>query len=232
MITVRPGKERGHFDHGWLDTYHTFSFSQYHDPAHMGFRSLRVINEDRVEPGAGFPPHSHRDMEIITYVLAGGLAHKDSMGNASTIRPGNVQRMSAGTGVTHSEYNGSDTEPVHLLQIWILPQTRNLPPSYEEKVFSAADKQGRLRLVASQDARDGSARIHQDASVYGSLLEPGQTVRHPLAAGRGAWIHLVSGAATVNGKLLTTGDGAAIEQEADIEIVATAATELLLFDLA
>ena len=232
MITLRPGKERGHFDHGWLDTYHTFSFSQYHDPAHMGFRSLRVINEDRVEPGAGFPPHSHRDMEIITYVLAGGLAHKDSMGNASTIRPGNVQRMSAGTGVTHSEYNGSDTEPVHLLQIWILPQTRNLPPSYEEKVFSAADKQGRLRLVASQDARDGSARIHQDASVYGSLLEPGQTVRHPLAAGRGAWIHLVSGAATVNGKLLTTGDGAAIEQEADVEIVATAATELLLFDLA
>lgn len=232
MITVRPGKERGHFDHGWLDTYHTFSFSQYHDPAHMGFRSLRVINEDRVEPGAGFPPHSHRDMEIITYVLAGGLAHKDSMGNASTIRPGNVQRMSAGTGVTHSEYNGSDMEPVHLLQIWILPQTRNLPPSYEEKIFSAADKQGRLRLVASQDARDGSARIHQDASVYASLLEPGQTVRHPLAAGRGAWIHLVSGAATVNGKLLTTGDGAAIEQEADVEIVATAATELLLFDLA
>jgi quercetin 2,3-dioxygenase len=232
MITVRPGKERGHFDHGWLDTYHTFSFSQYHDPAHMGFRSLRVINEDRVEPGAGFPPHSHRDMEIITYVLAGGLAHKDSMGNASTIRPGNVQRMSAGTGVTHSEYNGSDTEPVHLLQIWILPQTRNLPPSYEEKVFSAADKQGHLRLVASQDARDGSARIHQDASVYASLLESGQTVRHPLAAGRGAWIHLVSGAATVNGKLLTTGDGAAIEQEADVEIVATAATELLLFDLA
>jgi redox-sensitive bicupin YhaK (pirin superfamily) len=232
MITVRPGKERGHFDHGWLDTYHTFSFSQYHDPAHMGFRSLRVINEDRVEPGAGFPPHSHRDMEIITYVLAGGLAHKDSMGNASTIRPGNVQRMSAGTGVTHSEYNGSDTEPVHLLQIWILPQTRNLPPSYEEKVFGAEDKQGRLRLVASQDARDGSARIHQDASVYASLLEPGQTVRHPLSAGRGAWIHLVSGAATVNGKLLTSGDGAAIEQEADVEIVATAATELLLFDLA
>jgi len=232
MITVRPGKERGHFDHGWLDTYHTFSFSQYHDPAHMGFRSLRVINEDRVEPGAGFPPHSHRDMEIITYVLAGGLAHKDSMGNASTIRPGNVQRMSAGTGVTHSEYNGSDTEPVHLLQIWILPQTRNLPPSYEEKVFSAADKQGRLRLVASEDARDGSARIHQDASVFASLLEPGQTVRHALAPARGAWIHLVSGAATVNGKLLATGDGAAIEHEPQIEIVATAPTELLLFDLA
>jgi len=232
MITVRPGKERGHFDHGWLDTHHTFSFSQYHDPAHMGFRSLRVINEDRVEAGAGFPPHSHRDMEIITYVLAGGLAHKDSMGNASTIRPGNLQRMSAGTGVTHSEYNGSTTEPVHFLQIWILPETRNLPPSYEEKAFSAADKQGRLRLVASQDARDGTARIHQDASVYASMLEPGQTVRHRLAPGRGAWIHLVSGAATANGKLLATGDGAAIEQEAEIEIVATAATELLLFDLA
>jgi quercetin 2,3-dioxygenase len=232
MIIVRPGKERGHFDHGWLDTYHTFSFSQYHDPAQMGFRALRVINEDRVEPGAGFPPHSHRDMEIITYVLAGGLAHKDSMGNASTIRPGNVQRMSAGTGVTHSEYNGSDTEAVHLLQIWILPQTRNLPPSYEEKVFSAEDKQGRLRLVASEDARDGSARIHQDASVFASLLEPGQTVRHALAPARGAWIHLVSGAATVNGKLLATGDGAAIEHEPQIEIVATAPTELLLFDLA
>ena len=232
MITVRPGKERGHFDHGWLDTYHTFSFSQYHDPAHMGFRSLRVINEDRVEPGAGFPPHSHRDMEIITYVLAGGLAHKDSMGNASTIRPGNVQRMSAGTGVTHSEYNGSDTEPVHLLQIWILPETRNLPPSYEEKVFSAEDKRGRLRLVASQDAREGSARIHQDGSVYASLLEPGQTVRHALTPGRGAWVHLVSGAATVNGKLLATGDGAAVEHEADVEIVATAPAELLLFDLA
>ena len=232
MIIVRPGKERGHFDHGWLDTYHTFSFSQYHDPAQMGFRALRVINEDRVEPGAGFPPHSHRDMEIITYVLAGGLAHKDSMGNASTIRPGNVQRMSAGTGVTHSEYNGSDTEPVHLLQIWILPQTRNLPPSYEEKVFSAEDKQGRLRLVASEDARDGSARIHQDASVFASLLEPGQTVRHALAPARGAWIHLVSGAATVNGKLLATGDGAAIEHEPQIEIVATTPTELLLFDLA
>ena len=232
MITLRPGKERGHFDHGWLDTYHTFSFSQYHDPAHMGFRSLRVINEDRVEGGAGFPPHSHRDMEIITYVLAGGLAHKDSMGNASVIRPGNVQRMSAGTGVTHSEYNGSDKEPVHLLQIWILPESRNLPPSYEEKVFSADDKRGRLRLIASRDAREGSVLIHQNASVYASLLEPGQTVRHALAAGRGAWVHLVSGAATVNGKLLATGDGASIDRETELEIVATAPTELLLFDLA
>jgi quercetin 2,3-dioxygenase len=232
MIKLRPAKERGHFDHGWLDTFHTFSFSQYHDPAHMGFRSLRVINEDRVERGAGFPPHSHRDMEIITYVLAGGLAHKDSIGNHSVIRPGDVQRMSAGTGVTHSEYNASSTEPVHLLQIWILPESRNLPPSYEEKVFSAAEKRGRLRLVASRDAREGSVLIHQNASVYAGLLEPGQSVRHTLAAGRGAWLHLVSGAATVNGSLLATGDGAAIENEPALDIVATAPTELLLFDLA
>jgi quercetin 2,3-dioxygenase len=183
MITLRPGKERGHFDHGWLDTYHTFSFSQYHDPAHMGFRSLRVINEDRVATGAGFPPHSHRDMEIITYVLAGALAHKDSMGNHSVIRPGDVQRMTAGTGVTHSEYNASDKEPVHLLQIWILPESRNLPPGYEEKVFVADDKRGRLRLVASRDGREGSVLIHQKASVYVALLDPGQTVRHDLAGG-------------------------------------------------
>jgi redox-sensitive bicupin YhaK (pirin superfamily) len=232
MITLRPGKERGHFDHGWLDTYHTFSFSQYHDPAHMGFRALRVINEDRVEPGAGFPPHSHRDMEIITYVLAGGLAHRDSMGNHSVIRPGNVQRMSAGTGVTHSEYNGSKDEPVHLLQIWILPEARNLPPSYEEKEFAAEEKRGRLRLIASRDAREGSVRIHQDASVYAALLAPGQTVRHALAAGRGAWLHLGSGLAMVNGKALGEGDAAAVQDEAAIEIAATGPSELLLFDLA
>jgi redox-sensitive bicupin YhaK (pirin superfamily) len=233
MITLRPAKERGHFDHGWLDTYHTFSFSQYHDPAHMGFRSLRVINEDRVASGAGFPPHSHRDMEIITYVLAGALAHKDSMGNHSAIRPGDVQRMSAGTGVTHSEYNASEQEPVHFLQIWILPESRNLPPSYEEKVFSAAEKRGRrLRLVASRDGREGSVLIHQNASVYASLLEPGETVSHSLAAGRGAWLHLVSGAATLNGTMLSTGDGAAVENETALEIVATAPSELLLFDLA
>jgi quercetin 2,3-dioxygenase len=232
MITLRPGKERGHFDHGWLDTYHTFSFSQYHDPAHMGFRSLRVINEDRVAPGAGFPPHSHRDMEIITYVLTGGLAHRDSMGNHSVIQPGNLQRMSAGTGVTHSEYNGSEGEPVHLLQIWILPERRGLPPSYEEKEFSADEKRGHLRLIASRDSREGTARIHQDASVYAALLELGQTARHTLAAGRGAWLHLVSGTATVNGKVLHGGDGAAVEDEAAIEIAATAPSELLLFDLA
>jgi redox-sensitive bicupin YhaK (pirin superfamily) len=232
MITLRPAKERGHFDHGWLDTYHTFSFSQYHDPAHMGFRSLRVINEDRVASGAGFPPHSHRDMEIITYVLAGALAHKDSMGNHSAIRPGDVQRMSAGTGVTHSEYNASEQEPVHFLQIWILPESRNLPPSYEEKVFSAAEKRGRLRLVASRDGREGSVLIHQNASVYASLLEPGETVSRSLAAGRGAWLHLVSGAATLNGTMLSTGDGAAVENETALEIVATAPSELLLFDLA
>jgi redox-sensitive bicupin YhaK (pirin superfamily) len=231
MITVRPAKERGHFDHGWLDTYHSFSFSEYLDPSHMGFRSLRVINEDRVDPRAGFPPHSHRDMEIITYVLAGALAHKDSMGNGSVIRPGDVQRMSAGTGVTHSEANGSETEPVHLLQIWILPEKRGITPSYEEKRFSPEEKRGRLRLVASRDGADGSVTIHQDARVYASLLDPGQTVRHTLDRGRGAWLHLVAGAATVNGTALATGDGAAIQNEGTLEIHAGEPTELLLFDL-
>ena len=232
MITVRPAKERGHFDHGWLDTYHSFSFSEYLDPAHMGFRSLRVINEDRVDPKAGFPPHSHRDMEIITYVLTGALAHKDSMGNGSVIRPGDVQRMSAGTGVTHSETNGSDTEPVHLLQIWILPEKRGIVPGYEEKRFSPDEKRGRLRLVASRDGADGSVTIHQDARVYAGLLDPGQTVRHTLDRGRGAWLHLVAGAATVNGAALATGDGAAIQNESTLEIHAGEPTELLLFDLA
>ena len=232
MITRRPAKERGHFDHGWLDTYHSFSFSEYHDPAHMGFRSLRVINEDRVDPKAGFPPHSHRDMEIITYVLAGALGHKDSMGTGSVIRPGDVQRMSAGTGVTHSEYNGSEKEPVHLLQIWILPEQRGIAPGYEEKRFPAEEKRGRLRLIASRDAAEGSVTIHQDARVYASLLNGGQTVRHPLAPGRGAWLHLVSGAATVTGTALVTGDGAAVENEGALEIRADEPTELLLFDLA
>ncbi len=232
MITLRPAKERGHFDHGWLDTYHTFSFSEYHDPAHMGFRSLRVINEDRVDPKAGFPPHSHRDMEIITYVLAGALGHNDSMGNGSVIRPGDVQRMSAGAGVTHSEYNGSETEPVHLLQIWILPEKRGTIPSYEEKKFPPAEKRGRLRLIASRDAAEGSVTIHQDARVYASLLDPGQSVRHTLDRGRGVWLHLVSGAATVNGTTLATGDGAAIQNEGTLEILASEPTELLLFDLA
>jgi redox-sensitive bicupin YhaK (pirin superfamily) len=232
MITLRPAKERGHFDHGWLDTYHSFSFSEYHDSAHMGFRSLRVINEDRVDPKAGFPPHSHRDMEIITYVLAGALGHKDSMGNGSVIRPGDVQRMSAGTGVTHSEFNGSEKEPVHLLQIWILPEKRGIAPGYEEKKFPADEKRGRLRLIASRDAAEGSVTIQQDARVYASLLDTGQTVRHPLAPGRGAWLHLVSGAATVNGTTLVTGDGAAIENESALEIRAGEPTELLLFDLA
>jgi len=232
MITLRPAKERGHFDHGWLDTYHSFSFSEYHDPAHMGFRSLRVLNEDRVDPKAGFPPHSHRDMEIITYVLAGALGHKDSMGNGSVIRPGDVQRMSAGTGVTHSEYNGSEKEPVHLLQIWILPEKRGIAPGYEEKKFPPDEKRGRLRLIASQDASEGSVTIHQDARVYASLLDAGQPVRHPLASGRGAWLHLVSGGATVNGTVLATGDGAAVENESALEIRAGGPTELLLFDLA
>src|SRR5438093_1916973 len=186
MITIRKSEERGHFDFGWLDTYHTFSFDQYYDPAHMHFRSLRVINEDRVAPAKGFPTHSHRDMEIITYILSGALEHRDSMDNGSVIRPGDVQRMSAGTGVAHSEFNPADTEPVHLLQIWIMPRARNLPSSYEQKYFSEDERRGRLRLVASEDGRDGSVSIQQDARVYATILEPGSTLEHALPAERHA----------------------------------------------
>jgi len=231
MVEIRRSQDRGHANHGWLDSFHSFSFADYHDPQHMGFGALRVINEDRVKPGQGFGTHGHRDMEIISYVLEGGLAHRDSMGNGSVIRPGDVQRMSAGTGVTHSEANGSETEPVHLLQIWILPEKRGITPSYEEKRFSPEEKRGRLRLVASRDGADGSVTIHQDARVYASLLDPGQTVRHTLDRGRGAWLHLVAGAATVNGTALATGDGAAIQNEGTLEIHAGEPTELLLFDL-
>ena len=178
MITVRKSEERGHFDLGWLDTYHTFSFDRYHDPAHMHFRSLRVINEDRVQPGQGFPTHSHRDMEIITYILSGSLQHRDNMGNGSVIRPGDVQRMTAGTGVAHSEFNPSKTESVHLLQIWILPRARNLPPGYEQKFFSDEERRGRLRLIASPDGQDGSVKINQDARVYAGMPEVNQSVEH------------------------------------------------------
>ncbi|MGB9105772.1 MAG: pirin family protein, partial [Terriglobales bacterium] len=208
MITLRPAAERGHFDHGWLNTYHTFSFADYHDPRHTHFRGLRVINEDTVQPGGGFGAHPHRDMEIITYILEGALAHKDSMGTGSTIVPGDVQRMSAGTGVLHSEFNHSRDELVHLLQIWIFPDERGLKPSYEQKTFAAEEKLNRLRLVASPDASDGSVILHSDARVYGSLLEPGASVTHALAQGRGAWIQVVSGAIEVNGKWLAAGDGA------------------------
>lgn len=232
MITRRPSDARGHFDHGWLDTRHTFSFASYHDPRHMGFRALRVINEDVVRQGHGFPPHSHRDMEILTYVLAGALEHKDSMGTRSVIVPGEVQRMSAGTGVTHSEFNASQTEPVHLLQIWLLPARTGLPPEYEQKAFGDADKRGTLRLVAAGDGRAGAITIHQDADLYAGLLSPGERAKHHLAPGRHAWVHVVRGAVALNGTVLATGDGAAVSDEPDLDLTATADTEILLFDLA
>jgi hypothetical protein len=231
MITVRPGSERGHFDHGWLDTYHTFSFASYHDSRHMGFRSLRVINEDRVKPAEGFGTHAHRDMEILTWVLEGALEHKDSMGNGSIIRPGDIQRMSAGTGVTHSEFNPSREAPVHLLQIWLLPRERGLEPGYEEKRFPPGARHGGLRLIAARDGRDGAVTIHQDADLWTALLEPGESVRHALEPGRYAWLHVARGAVTANGVTLGAGDGAAVSGEKALEVAASASAEILLFDL-
>ena len=231
MITVRKAGERGHFNFGWLDTYHTFSFGEYYDPRHMGFRTLRVINEDFVAPGAGFPTHGHRDMEIVTYVLEGGLSHRDSMGNGSTIRPGDVQRMSAGTGVRHSEFNDSEDERVHLLQIWILPAETGIKPGYEEKRFDDDEKRNRLRVVASPDGRDGSVTIHQDASVFAALLEDGREVAHELRPGRHAWLQVARGAVELNGHQLGQGDGAAASDEGRITIVGRGPAEVLLFDL-
>jgi redox-sensitive bicupin YhaK (pirin superfamily) len=230
--TIRRAADRGHADHGWLDTRHTFSFSDYYDARFMGFRTLRVINEDFVAPKTGFPTHAHRDMEIITYVLEGALQHSDSLGTGSVIRPGEVQRMSAGTGVRHSEANPSADEPVHLLQIWIEPSTKGLAPSYEQKAFADADKRGRLRLVASPDAADGSVTIHQDARVYATLLAPGETVTHTLASGRHAWLHVARGSLTVNGEHLGPGDGAAITGQGTVCLVGDKDAEALLFDLA
>ena len=232
MIAVRPAAERGHADHGWLDTRHTFSFASYHDPRHMGFRSLRVINEDRVKPGEGFGTHAHRDMEILTWVLEGALEHKDSMGNGSVIRPGDLQRMSAGTGVTHSEFNPSREAPVHFLQIWLLPRERGLPPGYEQKHFPPEARRGRLRLIAARDGREGAVTIHQDADLWTALLQPGESVRHALAPGRHAWLHVARGAVTLNGSTLGAGDGAAVSDEAALEITGAARAEVLLFDLA
>jgi quercetin 2,3-dioxygenase len=232
MITIRKAQERGHFDLGWLNTYHTFSFDRYYDPNHMGFRSLRVINEDIVQPGQGFPTHGHRDMEIVTYVLEGALEHRDSMGNGSIIRPGDAQRMSAGTGVRHSEANPSGDEPVHLLQIWILPNEKNLPPEYEEKQFSSEEKGNRLRLIVSPDGEDGSVRIHQDARIYASLLDKGKEVVHNMDDGRSAWLQLAAGSVLLNDTPLRQGDGAAISQESNLHITAEEAAEVLLFDLA
>ena len=232
MIRLRKAKDRGHADHGWLDTWHTFSFADYYDPEQMGFRALRVINDDVVAPGRGFGTHPHRDMEIVTYVLEGALAHKDSMGNASTIVPGEVQRMSAGTGVLHSEFNHSRTDPVHLLQIWLLPDRNGLAPSYEQTFFPDEEKRGRLRLVASPDAADGSVRIHQDARLYATLLATGEEVTHALAPGRHAWVHVARGKASLNGQPLEAGDGAAVSAEEQLTLRGDGHAEVLLFDLA
>ena len=232
MINVRRANERGHFDHGWLNTYHTFSFDQYYDPRYMGFRSLRVINEDFVAPGRGFPKHGHRDMEIITYILEGALKHEDSMGTGSVIRPGDVQRMSAGTGVKHSEQNASDSNPVHLLQIWILPHTIELEPSYEQKAFSEDERRGQLRLIASENGRDGSVKVHQDVSLFASILDAEQQVERSMDQQRYAWIQVARGAITVNGEKADQGDGVTVAGESSLTIGAQEPAEILLFDLA
>lgn len=231
MIQIRKANERGHFDFGWLDTYHTFSFGDYYDPRNMGFSDLRVINEDVVDAGGGFPLHGHRDMEIITYVLSGGLKHSDSMGNGSVIRPGDVQRMSAGTGVRHSEANASSDEPVHLLQIWIMPAENGIEPSYEEKQFSDEDKRNRLRLIGSPEGRDGSVTIHQDALLYATVLDDRASVSHPLTPGRVAWVQMARGSAELNGQVLEPGDGAAVSDESLLTLTGRDGAEVLLFDL-
>jgi redox-sensitive bicupin YhaK (pirin superfamily) len=231
MIAVRRSQERGHANHGWLDSYHTFSFADYHDPAHVQFSVLRVINEDRVVPGAGFPTHGHRDMEIVSYVLEGGLEHKDSLGTGSVIRPGDVQRMSAGTGVRHSEFNASQVEPVHFLQIWILPTTTGIAPGYEQKHFAPAELTGRLRVVAAPDGRDGSVTIHQDAFLYATKLDAAASVTHRLAPGRRAYVHVARGAVVLNDTPLAAGDGARVEQEPSLQLSNGRAAEVLVFDL-
>jgi redox-sensitive bicupin YhaK (pirin superfamily) len=244
MIMLRPAGERGRTRFDWLDSRHTFSFGDYRDPRQTGFRTLRVINDDVVEPGRGFGAHSHRDMEILTYVLEGAIEHKDSTGTSSVIVPGEVQRMRAGTGITHSEFNHSKIDPVHFLQIWILPDEQGLPPGYEQKEFPEEDRRGRLALLASRDGRDGSLTIHQDAAVYGALLAPGREVTHRPARGRRAWVHVARGAVTLGGRTLAAGDGAAVEDEAAIVIAGAAPgagaprsrsgedADVLIFDLA
>jgi redox-sensitive bicupin YhaK (pirin superfamily) len=232
MIQVRMATERGHFNHGWLDTYHTFSFSDYFDPAHMGFRSLRVVNDDRVAPGQGFGMHGHRDMEIVTYVLEGALEHKDSMGNGSIIRAGELQRMTAGTGVRHSEFNPSVKEWVHLYQIWLLPERKGLEPGYQELALTDGQKHNRFRLVASPDGVDGSLAIHQDARLYLASLVPGQAVAHSIERGRAAWFQVLRGNVSVLNHNLGAGDGVAITDEKAASVQATAPAEVLLFDLA
>ena len=231
MISVRKAADRGHANHGWLDTYHTFSFSTYHDPNHMRFRSLRVMNEDFVQPGQGFGTHPHHDMEIVTYVLEGALEHKDSMGNGEVLRPGEFQRMSAGTGITHSEFNPSATEPVHLYQIWLFPERQGIEPSYEQRHFPDEERRNQLRLVASRNATDGSLLIQQDARIYLSSLDEGRQVFQSLVPGRHAWLQVLRGSVTLNGHLLDTGDGAAVSHETALNIYAQQPAEIMLFDL-
>lgn len=231
MTTLRPSNARGHANHGWLDSYHTFSFANYYDPEHMGVSNLRVINDDTVMPGQGFGTHGHQDMEIVSYVLDGALEHKDSMGNGSVIRPGDIQRMSAGTGVRHSEYNPSATEPVHFLQIWLVPNRAGVQPGYEQKHFPLEDRHGRLVLLVSPDGRDGSLSAHQDSLLYGTLLEAGETVEHPLAAGRRAYVHVARGRVAVNGTPLGSGDGATLEGVDQVHLEGLGSAEVLLFDL-
>jgi len=232
MITIRKSHERGRANHGWLDTRFTFSFADYYDPKHVHFRTLRVMNDDRIAGGGGFPTHPHRDMEIVTYVLDGALAHKDSMGNGSVIRSGDVQYMSAGTGVAHSEFNASDLETVHMYQIWMFPDKKDYKPVYDQKHFSAADKRGKLRLVVSSDGRDGSVKIRQDNELYATVLAPGESVKHELQSDRHAYVQVARGRVTLNGKQLEAGDGAAISEEKAVELTGVDNAEVLLFDLA
>ena len=231
MIQVRRASDRGHLQHGWLDTYHTFSFGDYYDPRHMGFRVLRVMNEDWVEAGQGFGMHGHRDMEIITYVLDGALAHKDSLGNGSVLRPGEFQRMTAGTGIRHSEFNPSDSEPVHLYQVWLLPDRKGLEPSYDQRAFPDEERRGKLRVVASGDGRNDSLTIHQDAQVMLATLDTGEQVRHLLSVGRHAWLQVLRGTVELNGVTLATSDGAAVSEEEAATVLATEPSEVMLFDL-
>jgi len=236
MLTIRKSNERGHADHGWLDSHHTFSFANYYDPAHMGFRSLRVINEDRVAEGRGFGAHAHRDMEILTYVLSGKLAHKDSMGHTEVLGPNEIQKMSAGSGVVHSEFNGSDTEPTHFFQIWIEPKTRGTTPAYEQLKFEAEEKRNRFKLLASPTPAPGAATLNQDAKVSVAELEPGHKLEYDLGTNRHAWLHVIRGEVSVNGKSLSTGDAVAVEKEQKLDITAQDSagshkSEILLFDL-
>jgi len=232
MINVRKSNERGHANHGWLDTHFTFSFAEYDDPKHVHFRTLRVMNDDRVAGGGGFPMHPHRDMEIVTYVLEGALEHRDSMGNGSVIKPGDVQYMSAGTGVRHSEFNASETEPAHLYQIWMFPEKQGLKPTYDQKNFPETEKRGKLRLVASSDGRNGSVQIRQDNELYATLLGEGESVRNELKKDRHAYVQVARGSVTLNGSKLEEGDGAAISAEKSVELTGVKDAEVLLFDLA